>query len=152
MNLKINSIDALKTLIFDVVVGNNDRNPGNIMINLKNQSFVIIDHSHVFVHGTVWDKNNLHDLIGVPIDISRLNRVTYNTLISPNNIASNRTIIDMYIDGLKLITRDKINVIIKNIPEDWSITEEEKVVLENFLVDRINRIKDICRILNVGGE
>ena len=58
----------------------------------------------------------------------------------------------MYIDGLKLITRDKINVIIKNIPEDWSITEEEKVVLENFLVDRINRIKDICRILNVGGE
>lgn len=146
-----NSIDALKTLIFDVIVGNNDRNPGNILLNLKNKSFVIIDHSHVFIHGALWDKYNLEDLIDNDISVDSLNRKTFNTLISSNNVSSNKEVIRKYIDVVKSIEEQDIDRIFNGIPEDWFITEEEKKVLKRFILDRINRVEEIYRLLNIGG-
>lgn len=54
-----NKFDSIKILIFDVIIGNNDRNQGNLLINLKNNSLVAIDHSHVFIHQALWNKQTL---------------------------------------------------------------------------------------------
>ena len=147
-----NSIDALKTLIFDVIVGNNDRNPGNMLLNLKNRSFVIIDHSHVFVHGAVWDEYNLADLIGKEIAVDNLNKKTFNTLISSNNVSSNRVLINEYKKVVKAIKEADIELILKGIPIDWIVSEKEKEVLKNFILDRVNRVDEIYRLLNIGGD
>lgn len=146
-----NAIDALKTLIFDVIIGNNDRNPGNMLLNLKNRTFVMFDHSHVFIYGAVWDKNNVNDLIGKEISINSLNNKTFNTLISSNNISSNKKIIREYIDVIKNIKDQDVDEILNGIPNDWFITIEEKDAIKSFILDRINRVEEIYRLLNIGG-
>ena len=147
-----NSIDALKTLVFDVIIGNNDRNPGNILLNFKNRSFVIIDHSHAFIHGAVWDANNLRELIGQKIVVKDLNKKTFNTLISSNNIMSNRNSIKDFINVVKTVKDKDIDRILEGIPNDWIITDKEKEILKKFLLDRINRVEEIYKLLNIGGD
>ena len=75
-----NKTDAIKILIFDVLIGNNDRNIGNLLINFKNNSIVAIDHSHVFVYEALWDSINLPSVIGSNIDISQMKQQNFNNL------------------------------------------------------------------------
>lgn len=148
-----NNYDAIKILIFDVIIGNNDRNPGNLLINLKNNSLIMIDHSHVFVHEALWNKNNLSELIGNNIDLSKMNEFNFNNLSLCSNNINNKTVMVEYINRIKSIDVSKIKNILDTIPQDWDISAIEKEVLKNFLLDRLHRINEICVLLNIeGGE
>lgn len=146
-----NKYDAIKILIFDVIVGNNDRNPGNLLINLKNNSLVMIDHSHVFVYEALWNENNLSELIGSNIDLSKMNKFNFNNLSLCLNDTNYKTVILEYINRIKCIDDSKISNILNTIPEDWNITIREKEVLKEFLLDRLHRINEICALLNIEG-
>lgn len=144
-----NHFDTIKTLIFDVIIGNNDRNEGNILINLKNNSFVIIDHSHVFINEAIWNVNSLRRHIELPIDISQMNRVSFDFFSQSLNIKGNREKINDYLLKIKNINSDVIYKIINSIPADWNVTEEEKNALIDFILNRISRINEICSLLNI---
>lgn len=146
-----NKYDAIKILFFDVIVGNNDRNEGNLLINFKNNSLVMIDHSHVFVYQAVWDERNLGELIGAKIDLTRMNKFNFDNLSLCSNDINYKSVISEYIERIKCIDDSEIDAIINSIPQDWDITEKEKECLKNFLLDRIHRISEICKLLNIEG-
>lgn len=146
-----NKYDAIKILIFDVIIGNNDRNPGNLLINFKNNSLVAIDHSHVFIDQALWTEITLNRLIGEKISISEMSRFNYNNLsqcLNDNNYVDE---IKKFVHKIKLIKKADIEKIVDSIPSDWDIKNNEKEALINFLMDRIKRIDEICNILSIEG-
>ena len=68
-----NKNDAIKILIFDLLVANYDRNEGNLLIDAKANKIIMIDHSHVFDIGPLWDKYQLPRLIHDEFNINKLN-------------------------------------------------------------------------------
>ena len=48
-------------LLFDHIIFNTDRNPGNLLAQYynKNITLQVIDHSHVFINQAIWDANCL---------------------------------------------------------------------------------------------
>jgi len=46
-----------KILLFDHIIFNSDRNPGNLLVQYykSNITLQVIDHSHVFINQAVWD-------------------------------------------------------------------------------------------------
>lgn len=146
-----NRYDAIKILIFDVIIGNNDRNPGNLLINFRNNSLIMIDHSHVFVYQAVWNERNLSELIGGKIDLSKMNKFHFDNLSLCLNDINYKPVISEYIQRIRNIDDDEIECIINSIPSDWIITKDEKECLKEFLLDRLHRINEICRLLNIEG-
>lgn len=57
-----NKEDFIKILLFDHLIFNTDRNPGNLLVQYykKNITLQVIDHSHVFINQAIWDANCLH--------------------------------------------------------------------------------------------
>lgn len=143
-----NKFDTIKVLIFDVLIGNNDRNGGNLLLNFKNNSFVIIDHSHVFIYEALWNEN-LNDLIGKKIDIANMNQYSFSRLILCLNNREYISAIEEFISKIKKISYSTIEGILNSLPDDWTLTEKEKMSLTNFLLDRIKRIDEICAILKI---
>lgn len=146
-----NKYDAIKILIFDVIIGNNDRNPGNLLINFKNNSLIAIDHSHIFIHQALWNDYTLNSLIGKKIDISMMNKFNFNNLSLCLNDKNYIEDIKNFIKKIKNIKESDITKIVESIPSDWNITSKEKNALIDFLMDRLNRINEICNILNIEG-
>lgn len=60
--------------------------------------------------------------------------------------------INDFLQKIKNISRNDIAKIIDEIPSDWQIKETEKLALINFLMDRINRIDEICNLLKIESE
>lgn len=100
-----NKYDAIKILIFDTIIGNNDRNPGNLLINFKNNTLVAIDHSHVFINQAIWDEYSLNMLIGGEIDISRMSKFNYNNLSQCLNDKNYIIEVKEFINKIKLIKK-----------------------------------------------
>ena len=144
-----NKIDVIKTLIFDVVIGNNDRNPGNFLINFKNKSFVVIDHSHVFINGVLWNEKSLSEEIGKEIDISMMSPKSFEISKQLLNIIDNKNDIYDFVDKIKNIESKALYDIVNSIPNDWVISDEEKNLIVSFLIDRMNRVHIICSLLNI---
>lgn len=145
-----NKEDVLKTLIFDIIIGNDDRNPGNFLVNFKNQSFVIIDHSHVFNKGVLWDAKSLEELIDAKIDINNMQKKSFEiSILMLNNIDYENTL-EKYREKIKSLREKDIENIINKIPQDWKISAEEKRKLIDYLMNRINRIDEICNLINNG--
>ena len=134
-----------------VIIGNNDRNPGNLLINFRNNSLIMIDHSHVFVYQAVWNERNLSELIGGKIDLSKMNKFHFDNLSLCLNDINYKPVISEYIQRIRNIDDDEIECIINSIPSDWIITKDEKECLKEFLLDRLHRINEICRLLNIEG-
>lgn len=138
---------VLKTLIFDIIIGNDDRNPGNFLVNFKNQSFVIIDHSHVFNKGVLWNAKSLEELIDTKIDVSKMKKRSFEISIQMLNIINYEKVIEKYKEKIRSIKEENIINIIENIPQDWTISAEEKKNLIDFLMNRISRIDEICNLI-----
>ena len=147
-----NKEDVLKTLIFDIIIGNDDRNSGNFLVNFKNQSFTIVDHSHVFNKGVLWDAKSLEELIDAKIDISKMKKKPYEISIQLLNNINYEEVIKKYNEQIKNIKKETIANIINNIPQDWTITIEEKNKLIDYLMNRISRIDEICNLIIRGGS
>lgn len=146
---KVNNInDSLKILIFDVIIGNNDRNQGNLLVNLKNNSLVMIDHSHVFIGEALWDEKMLLELIGNDISIKEMNHFFLDMFMNEINKFDKIEFYE-YINLVRSITIEDINEIIDDIPEDWMITKEEKNALCHFIYDRVKRVDEICEIFGI---
>ena len=62
-----------------------------------------------------------------------------------------KPVISEYIQRIRNIDDDEIECIINSIPSDWIITKDEKECLKEFLLDRLHRINEICRLLNIEG-
>ena len=145
-----NRDDIVKILIFDVIIGNNDRNPGNLLINLKNKSLVMIDHSHVFIYEAIWDADQLKKTIKSEISIGEMNQFSFN-MLSVEISKVDKEVIKKFKEKIKSINKDDIINIVNSVPSDWNITNDDKEALAEFLYNRIERIDEIYNILKIDG-
>lgn len=148
----INNNDAIKIIIFDLLIGNNDRNKGNLMIDSVTKNLTIIDHSHIFELETLWDAVQLERITNEKFDVSKLNQYNYNNLLESINYSQElyKELYD-FVDKIKKVKKEQIIAIIDLIPADWNITNEEKNALVNYIYNRFQRIDEILEILNIKG-
>lgn len=139
----INIIPML--LYFDQLILNQDRalNDGNLLFDSKQNKLVVIDHSHVFNLGEVWDVSSLaQDKDKWLVD--NFDEKYYNML-------------RLYVDGnspfnetMRLasqLTHDRIIEIVNSVPEEWEFEDTKKEALIEFLCYRNDHFSDIIQAI-----
>ena len=147
-----NNNDAIKVLIFDLLIGNKDRNKGNLMINSYGKNLVMIDHTHVFSLETLWDEIQLPRFYYEKFSIDNLNKFNYVNIIESLNV--NEVFykeLHKFIQDVKNIKECEIKSILNDIPDDWDVTEKEKKALMNYIINRFKRVDEILEMLNLEG-
>lgn len=148
----VNKNDAIKIIIFDLLIGNNDRNKGNLMIDSNRNKLIMIDHTHIFELETIWDDIQLNLRCDDKFDVSKLNQYNYKNLFESIKYTSDfYNELNSFIIKVKSIKKEEIERIIDNIPKDWDITENEKISLTNYIYKRFCRVDEILEILNLKG-
>lgn len=149
----INKNDYIKIILFDNLVYNKDRHKGNLLISLKKKGenkLYIIDHTHVFKIGALWDKNQLRIMMESndynSSEVMEYNEATYRLLLKENPISKELLFETASYFKIKL-TNEKLNNIILDIPIEWGIEDEEKEMLFKYLEYRINNLENICEVI-----
>jgi len=145
-----NKCDALKIMIFDFLIGNEDRNKGNLLFDSKFKRILVIDHTHVFSLGTMWDEYQLPRKIGEVFDSEKMNRYNYDNLIQFKSFGFDCTKeIDDMIIKIKEIDEIYLQSVIQSVKIFWNISFEEESILISYLLDRTNRVDEILKVLNI---
>ncbi|RKQ34265.1 HipA family kinase [Oceanobacillus halophilus] len=134
--------------VFDQIICNKDRdsNGGNLIFDYEKQSIVVIDHTHAFDIGPLWDEHQLKIRIGEKFEPFNMTGYVYHKLVpfvDGHNPFSN------ILQKLQVISIETLKEIMDNIPQSWNINENEKDVLVNYLMDRINRVEEILECLHL---
>lgn len=136
-------------LLFDHIIFNTDRNPGNLLVQYykNNINLQVIDHSHVFVNQAIWDANCLMRAMQEKDYLST--RVLDENRILYGMFFRNMSIHKEDFDELKLffcskITEKVLRGIISDIPPEWSPSSRDIDALIEYLLYRIDHIEDIC--------
>lgn len=147
-----NKEDFIKILLFDHVIFNTDRNPGNLLVSFykKNITLKVIDHTHVFINQAIWDSRCLKRAI------------KENDLMSDSILNSNRYLYDMFFRSMSIskelleneslvfknrINRDTINGFIKEIPNEWKPTQNDIDALIDYIIYRVDNLDIIVSII-----
>lgn len=148
----VNRNDAVKILIFDILIGNYDRNKGNLMIDSISKKIYMIDHTHIFGLGTLWDQYQLPRIMTEKFEISTLNQFNYNNIVeSIKKDEGFYNELNKFINKVKNINKVFIEDIMKKIPDDWKVSDVEKQLLVNYIYNRFNRVNEILSLLNIKG-
>lgn len=144
----------IKVLLFDHIIFNRDRNEGNLLVRFyKNDvSLKVIDHTHVFINGAIWDSKCLkiamqeNDLLST--DVLEYNERLYSMFY--RNISITKEALEQASIELKSkINCDIIKKFIEECPQEWRPTQENENMLVEYLMYRINHFDVIIStILN----
>lgn len=140
-----NKDDFVKILLFDHIVFNTDRNPGNLLVRFCKDdiSLKVIDHTHVFINQTFWDANCLqramkeNDLLDTKV--LEYNSYLYEMFLQDSLITKEILEKESRVFKSK-ITRDIIIGIIENIPEEWKPRQIDIDELVNYIMYRIENL------------
>lgn len=147
-----NRNDAIKILIFDILLGNFDRNKGNLIIDSVTKKLYMIDHTHIFGLGTLWDEYQLPRLTNEEFKTTALHPFNYNNIMESLKITDDfYRELHKFIAKIKNINKDFIKKIMENIPDDWNVSNKEKTLLVDYIYDRFNRVDEILELLNIKG-
>ena len=140
-----------KVILFDHLIYNTDRNPGNLVFSSKKREKTLyaIDHSHVFKNQAIWDANCLRQ------------GIRENDFKSEEIISSSRAY--EYFAQDKQITANSLNQVaelfkryctesiiqssVESVPDDWPIDRDNLNALKEYLLYRSNHLNDICRMI-----
>lgn len=153
-NYIANKSDFLKIILFDNLIYNKDRHKGNILMNTgfksKNNCIYIIDHTHVFDLGPMWNKNQLcnriRELDYKNKQVMEYNKETYKILVDRDNLSLDTLLNEANIFK-NVLTSDIIYGMIENIPKEWDMDEWDKTMLFNYINYRVMYIDDICKVI-----
>lgn len=144
-----NKEDFYRLLLFDHVIFNPDRNPGNLLVQYyKNDiTLQVIDHSHVFINQAIWDANCLKRAIQekdyfstkVLEDNEYLYRMFFQIL--PVRKEKFTDIVSLFRDK---IMEDTLHNIITDIPKLWLPDQTNIDALIEYILYRVNHLDDIC--------
>lgn len=140
-----NKEDFVKILLFDHIIFNTDRNPGNLLVRFckDDVSLKVIDHTHVFINQTFWDANCLkramreNDLLDTKI-------LEYNTYLY-EMFFQNFSVTKEMLEKESLVFKSKINrdiitELIKNIPDEWKPKQIDMDELVNYIMYRVDNL------------
>lgn len=145
INLMKNKEIFIKVLLFDNIIFNRDRNEGNLLVRFyKNDvSLKVIDHTHVFINGAIWDSNCLkiamreNDLLST--EVLECNERLYG-MFYRNITITQEGLENASLEFVNKINKDVIRKFIEECPEDWRPGKENEDTLIEYLMYRINHI------------
>lgn len=143
----VNQDDIPSIILFDQLIYNNDRasNPGNLIIDLKEKKILVIDHSHPFKLGALWDKEQLESIHQDPICLIRdFHGQNYKVLLKYVN---GHSPFNKILHKLSTITQEDIDWCFEYIPEEWNINKEDIQGLKDFIRYRIEHVEDLLLLL-----
>lgn len=140
-----NKEDFVKILLFDHVIFNTDRNPGNLLVRFCKDdiSLKVIDHTHVFINQTFWDASCLkrameeNDLLDTKV-------LEYNSYLY-EMFFHNFSVTKEMLEKESLVFKSKINRniiigIIDIIPEEWKPKQKDIDELVNYILYRVDNL------------
>lgn len=147
-----NKEDFFKLLLFDHVIFNTDRNPGNLLVQYykNNITLQVIDHSHVFINQAIWDASCLNRAIAEKDYFST--RILDNNTYLYNMFFHTMTITKKHFDKLKIefsniITKETLCRILTDVPSVWMPTSRDTDALIAYILYRIGHLDDICNTI-----
>lgn len=140
-----NKEDFVKILLFDHIIFNTDRNPGNLLVRFRkgDVSLKVIDHTHVFINQTFWDANCLkrameeNDLLDTKIleDNSYLYEMFFHDFSITKEMLEKESLVFK-----SKIDRDTIIKLIGFVPEEWKPKQEDLDELVNYILYRVDNL------------
>lgn len=147
---KANNHDIMpKLIVFDHLVYNADRNPGNLLYSMEknNREIIVIDHTHVFHLGSIWNDGALFAHIGNDLSddfIFERNRAVYDYYLNSKSIEIDELL--LICNEIKCkIDRKFIQDIIETIPDDWCKLKSDLKNIEEYIIKRLENLDTICR-------
>lgn len=134
-------------IIFDQFICNGDRgqNMGNLLFDIEKKEIVVIDHTHAFKLGSLWDAQQLkHHMIGKPFEMFETDGYVYKKLI---HFIDGYNPFHSILEKISGMTDDRLWHIINGVPEEWLVSIEEKELLHQYLCDRKKRIEEVLPLL-----
>ena len=140
-----NKEDFVKILLFDHIIFNTDRNPGNLLVRFCKDdiSLKVIDHTHVFINQAIWDATCLRRAIDE------------NDLLSKRVLEDNSYLYEMFFHNFSVtkemmekeslvfksrISRDIIAELIDLVPDEWKPRKEDLDELINYILYRVDNL------------
>lgn len=140
-----NKEDFVKILLFDHIIFNTDRNPGNLLVRFRKGdiSLKVIDHTHVFVNQTLWDSACLqrareeNDLLNTKVleYNAYLYEMFYHTLSVTKEMLENESLVFK-----NRINRDIIVELVELIPDEWKPLQADIDELVKYIMYRVDNI------------
>ncbi len=152
IDLVENKKDAIKVIVFDHLIYNSDRNQGNIIISFTKKKVLlnVIDHTHVFNKECLWNKQEL-ERCKIENDflddrILKENSFLY-TMFFERVIITLEELLTVSKEYKELINEQKLKEILKNIPKEWKLIEEDSDALVEYLLYRLENLDEICKMI-----
>lgn len=152
MKYVINIEIFYRLVIFDHVVYNKDRNMGNLLVEYKKKNIYVsvIDHTHVFKNETIWNANcfkkGMEEKDFEDISIMESNDYLYRMFYSTITITYEKLLLCAQ-EMRQLISDKTLDNILSEIPNEWGVKEEDGVALKEYLLYRLNHVKEICKVI-----
>lgn len=153
----INCNEIPRIIMFDHLIYNADRNPGNMLVDMKkgDKMIHIIDHTHIFYLGPMWDMNQLKlritDNDVLHNDIVEKNKMIYDILMEHYSLTTENLNLTCE-DFVSKLSSDKFKEIVFSIPHEWNICDEDKDELCRYLTYRLKSLPLMAELLVKGGE
>lgn len=140
-----------RIIVFDHLIYNTDRNPGNLLLSSKKKEKVLyaIDHSHVFKNQSIWDAFCLkrgieeNDYLDENI-IDRNDSYSLFAYDKPITFTSLRCVANEF---QEIINEELLDSIIGKLPPDWLIDKDDLIMLKQYILYRSLHLNDICQII-----
>ena len=137
-----------KILLFDHIIFNADRNPGNLLVQSykQNISLQVIDHSHVLINQAIWEAHCLNRATKEKDYFST--RILEDNAFLYSMFYRNMSIDENNLNEIKVIYQDKITEktlrnILTDVPKEWLPSEKDTKALINYILYRVNHLDDI---------
>ncbi len=142
----------IKVLLFDHMIFNRDRNEGNLLVRFYKDdvSLKVIDHTHVFINGAIWNSGCLktameeNDLLST--EVLEYNERLY-SMFYRNISVTKEALEQASLEFKNRINCDVINKIIEECPQEWRPLKEDENVLVEYLMYRINNFDVIIAMI-----
>lgn len=147
LNMVKNTDDIPSIILFDQIIYNEDRtkNKGNLLFDLKEKRLLIIDHSHVFKIGTLWNEIQLNQIMEEELCLVReFHGHNYKFLLKYVN---GYNPFHKILEKLRCLNRSDIDWCFYQIPDEWGLNTKERNALANFLLHRIQNVNKFLELL-----
>lgn len=135
-----------KLLLFDHLIYNVDRNKGNLLLTMRkdNKRIILIDNSHAFKLGTIWDSSQFRR--GIDEDdyrdttVMECNKYLYKILIQSMNLSEFHLHESIEYFRSRL-TESDIAHIVDSVPIEWGVNKDELDSLKEYLIYRLEKLE-----------
>ncbi|OAB34108.1 HipA family kinase [Paenibacillus glacialis] len=133
-------------ILFDQLICNTDRdrNGGNLIFDQSKMKIVVIDHSHAFDIGPLWDAHQLEIRVGSQFEPFAHDGYIFRKLVP---FVKGNNPFDPIIVKMLGMTSEFLWHTISSIPDEWIISMDDKLALHCYLCDRLHRISNALPIL-----